>query len=165
MNTGQMLLSIGAIFLLSFLILRVNTTQLRTEEDMGNTKFGIMAISVATSVIEAASNKAYDENSYNNFVSSLTQLTDPTKLGPDKAEVYPNFNDFDDYNGLDQDISIPGDINSLHVNCTVVYVTPIQPDIKSSIKTFNKKIEVAVSSKYMQDTIKLSSIFSYWKKL
>ncbi len=163
MNTGQMLLSVGAIMLLSFLILRVNTTQLHTEEEMGNSKFGLVAISIGTSVIEEANKKAFDENTYNAFCGSPSQLSNT--LGPDKLEVDPNFNDFDDYNNLNRDISIPNDTNSVHVHCVVNYINPSQPDSAIATKTFNKKITVYISSKYMVDTIKLSSVFCYWKKI
>ena len=158
-----MLLSVGAILLLSFLILRVNSTQLHTEEEMVNSKFGLVAISIGTSVIEEANKKAFDENTFNAFCSSPNMLSNT--MGPEKLEVDPNFNDFDDYNNLDRDISIPNDTNSVHIHCAVSYINPSQPDIDITTKTFNKKITVYVSSKYMADTIKISSIFCYWKKI
>ena len=54
MNTGQSLLSIGALFLLSLTVLRVNNSILTTDSVMQDTKFGILATSLATSLIEQA---------------------------------------------------------------------------------------------------------------
>ena len=47
MNTGQMLLTLGALVILSLLTLRVNSSQLSTQDTMQNSKFGILAVSVA----------------------------------------------------------------------------------------------------------------------
>ena len=52
MNTGQMMITLGAVLLLSTIVLRVNSSQLSTQDSMQNTKFGILAISLATSVID-----------------------------------------------------------------------------------------------------------------
>ncbi len=74
MNTGQMLLTLGALILLSTLTLRVNSSQLTTQDTMQNTKFGVLAVSVASSIMEEASEKAFDEKSVEDFVSSLSSL-------------------------------------------------------------------------------------------
>ena len=56
MNTGQMMLSIGALILLSTVVLRVNTSFLTTKQVMNESKFGVLAVSLAQSVIEEATN-------------------------------------------------------------------------------------------------------------
>ncbi|MCH7516480.1 MAG: hypothetical protein IIB08_05075, partial [Bacteroidetes bacterium] len=60
MNTGQSLLSIGALLILSLTILRVNNSILTTDSIMQDSKLGILSISLATSLIEEASKKAFD---------------------------------------------------------------------------------------------------------
>ena len=61
MNTGQSMLTIAAMMLLTFLILRFNSIQLTSAEAAYNAKFGIVAISLANSLIEEAKDKVYDE--------------------------------------------------------------------------------------------------------
>lgn len=161
MNTGQMMLTMGAMALLSFLILQVNNNQLRAQDTMQNAKFGLLAISLASSVIEDASKKAFDEATVNNSVAAVSSLTAVSKLGPESGETYDTFDDFDDYNNYTKtDSSMPSAI--FKIKCTVCYVNTNAPDVASSTQTWHKKITVAVSSKSTQDTVKLSQIFSYW---
>ena len=97
MNTGQMLLTIGAMILLSTLILRVNSTFSNNTTTVYNSKFGILATSFGNSILEEASDKAFDDATTGNSVSSTNSLTNVIKLGPETGEVYPNFDDIDDY--------------------------------------------------------------------
>lgn len=162
MNTGQMLLSIGALLLLSLTVLRVNNTILQTDSVMMDSKFGILATSIATSLIEKASKKAFDANTFEDAVSNLSELTTANGLGPGVGETTPeNFNDFDDFNGYTEQITnLPSAV--FNVSCQVCYVDPTVPDGKLSTQSWHKKMMVKVSSPSSQDTIKLSTIYSYW---
>jgi hypothetical protein len=161
MNTGQMLMTIGAMILLSTLILRVNNNFSINTSTVYDSKFAILGTSVGASVIEEAMGKAFDENTVDTSATSLSNLTAPNKLGPETGEVYPNFDDFDDYNGYTKiDSTMPSAIFS--ISCVVTYVNPNTPDDKSSTATWTKKISVTVTSISMKDTVRLSSLFSYW---
>lgn len=161
MNTGQMLLTIGAMILLSTLILRVNNNFAGNTNTVYNSKFAILAASVGSSVIEEAMGKAFDENTVNAPASSTADFTLPNKLGPESGETYPNFNDFDDYNGYTKiDSTMPSAI--FKVECVVTYVNPSTPNIDSNSSTWTKKISVTITSNSMADTVRLSSLFSYW---
>lgn len=162
MNTGQMMITIGAIMLLTLVILRVNNGFLSTDEVLMRSKFGVLAVSLATSMIEEANGKAFDHNTDTTSVSSTTDLTNT--LGPESGESYPDFNDFDDYDNFiryTQDdttiVSAP-----FQIICRVNYINPANPDDSTNTRTWHKKIYVEVSSPYMEDTIRMSSIFSYW---
>ena len=156
-----MLLTIGAMILLSTLILRVNNNFAGNTTTVYNSKFAILASSVGASVIEEAMGKAFDENTVNAPASSTTDLTMPNKLKAESGESYPNFDDFDDYNGYNKtDSTMPSAI--FEVSCVVSYVNPTTPDINSSVRTWTKKISVTVTSISMKDTVRLSSLFSYW---
>ena len=166
MNTGQMMITLGALALLSLVILRVNNGFLNTSSILLDSKLGVLATSIATSMIEEATGKAFDLSTVSNSVESLTSLTAPSSLGPG-SETYPNFDDFDDFNGLEIiDKSIPA--AEFHVNCDVVYVSDTDLDGKSSIRTWTKKITVRVSSPSMYDyeenpdTVVMSALYSYW---
>ena len=161
MNTGQMLLTIGAMILLSTLILRVNNNFAGNTDTVYNSKFAILASSVGASVIEEAMGKAFDENTIDAPISSPNALTTPAKLGPESGENYPNFDDFDDYNKYTKiDSTMPSAI--FKIVCSVSYVNPTTPNINSGSSTWTKKISVTVTSISMKDTVRLSSLFSYW---
>ena len=161
MNTGQSLITIAAMMLLSVLVLRINSTILNTDRVVQDSKFGLLATSMATSMIEEATNKAFDENTVSNNVNSIGQLTAPYKLEPESDEVYPNYNDVDDYNGYSRiDSSMPSAV--FKISCSVAYVSSTSPNVISNLATWDKKVTVTISSISMQDTVTMSSIFSYW---
>lgn len=153
-------MSIGAMMLLSILVLRVNNTFQNTSSVLLNSKLGLLATSIATSQIEEISRLAFDENTVSNSVSSLSSLTAPGALGPETGEVYPNYDDIDDFNGFTRtDSSMTAIFN---ISCSVLYVSPTSPDVISSTPTWDKKITIYVSSPSMRDTIKMSTVYSYW---
>ena len=162
MNTGQMLLTLGALILLSTLTLRVNTSQLSTQDTMQNTKFGVLAVSVASSIMEEASEKAFDTNTDGNFVTNLSELTAPNSLGPANGETRDMFNDFDDFNGLiDTVTNMPSAV--FNVSCIVDYIDPDLPGLTSSNRTWHKRLIIKVTSPSMADSIEMTKVFSYWK--
>ena len=171
MNTGQMLITIGAMTLLGLMLLRVNNNFLNTNTVLMENKFGVVAVSLATSIMEEAKSKAFDAKTDTNSVTYTTELTPASSLGPAGYESYPDFNDFDDFNGLN--IQTAGDTTFasavFDISCEVYYVQPTSPDVKYNDRTWHKKLIVTVTSQSMhdistatQDTLQLSTIFSYW---
>ncbi len=163
MGTGQLMLTIGAMMLLTLVILRVNNGFLTTNSVLLDSKFGVLAVSLATSVLEEANSKSFDENSDSNSVSNLLELTSPASLGPE-GEVYPNYNDFDDYDGFTKNTAGDTTLQSAEFDilCAVDYITPANPDGKSASRTWHKKLTVTVTSPSMNDTIVMSAVYSYW---
>lgn len=175
MNTGQMMITIAAIFLLTLVIMRVTTNLLTTDNTMGNSKVGLMAVSLATSMMEEATGKAFDSVTDNGSVTVPTSLTSVANLGPESGETYMDFNDFDDYNffktvpKIDSIEVSPNKFLVFQTFCSVDYVSELTPNVKSAIPTWNKKLSVKVTSDAMndatigrQDTLKMNTIFSYW---
>lgn len=162
MNLGQLLLSIGALLLLTLTVLRVNNTILQTDTIMQESKFGILATSIATSLIEKASKKSFDANTFEDAVSNTSSLTAANALGPGAGETNPdNFNDFDDFDGYTEQITtLPS--ATYDVSCEVRYINPTNPDGQLSTQSWHKKMTVTVSSPFSQDTVKLSTVYSYW---
>jgi MSHA pilin protein MshD len=165
MGTGQMMITMGALMLLALVVLRVNNGFFNTSSVLLDSKLGVLATSVATSVIEEATGKSFDHSTFSTSVSDLTMLS--SSLGPETGEVYPDFNDFDDYNGHSRkDTTMPA--ADFSVDCIVDYVTDTNLDGKASKRTWHKKITVFVSSPSMlgedniPDTISMSAIYSYW---
>ncbi|MCZ7602344.1 MAG: hypothetical protein QY331_14830 [Melioribacteraceae bacterium] len=158
MNTGQMLITIAALMLLTLVILRVNNNFLSTNTILMENKFGVLAVSLATSILEEAKGKAFDHNTDTNTVTSSNQLS---TIGPESGEVYPNFNDFDDFNGFSKiDSTLPS--APFKIECEVHYINPSNPNLTTGSKTWHKRMNVTVSSDFMQDTIRLTSIYSYF---
>ncbi len=170
MNTGQSMLSILAILLLSIITLRVNKSFLTTNDIMMESKFGILATSLAQSIIQEANNKAFDVNTANgNTVTNAVLLTPSGNLNPESGERYPFFDDFDDFNNFDTLITdLPSAVYRLQ--CSVFYVSPANLDSATNNQTWNKRIVVTVTSLISndptklasQDNIQLSSVYSYW---
>lgn len=159
MNTGQMLLTLGALILLSSLVLRFNRAILTSDEIMYNSKFNVLASSLATSLIEEAKGKAFDEKTVSAAVSNVNQLT--TLLQAESGEVYPDFDDFDDFNNFVRiDSTLPSAI--FYVTSKINYVSMLNPDVISLTPTWRKSITVTVISPSMKEPVRMSSIYTYW---
>lgn len=176
MNTGQSLLSIGALLLLSLTVLRVNNSILYSDMVMSDSKYAMMANSIATSLIEKASrlradgqSMHFDENTILNQLIDSTQLTPWTSLRPETGEATEEqYDDFDDYNGYTQEDVYYGSV-TFYSRCEVCYVMPNNPDVMLNTTSWHKKLSVAVTWRqnnqpvgFVPDTIKQSTIFSYW---
>ncbi|NUN08264.1 MAG: hypothetical protein HUU54_03730 [Ignavibacteriaceae bacterium] len=159
---SQSLLTIAAMMLLTTLAIRVNSTVLMSQETSQNSKFGLAAISLATSEIEEASRLAFDENSNDNPLTSVNSLTNVSALGKESGETNPsNFDDLDDYHNYSYTDSTQ--ISAVfRVWFSVNYVNTASLNSVSSSKTWHKRITVNVASPSMRDTVRFSSVFSYW---
>jgi hypothetical protein len=168
MGTGQTMITLFAMVLLSFLILRVNRLFLQTNTTLYTTKFDILAFSLAQSMIQEIEANAFDQNTVSAVVSSTSSLS--TTLGPESGETFATYNDIDDYNNYTRTVStLPSAV--FNIKCKVDYVTSAAPDVATSTPTWNKRITVYVTSPSMMvssanvsiaDTVKLSQVFSYW---
>lgn len=159
MNTGQTMMTMCAMMLLSAIMLRVNTSNLSNESVRDQAQYGVLATSIATSIIEDAQSKSFDHSTDTNSVNLLTQLS--SVLGPEGGETEETFNDFDDYNGFTKrDSTMPSAV--FDIACEVVYVSSNDIEGFSNNRTWHKKMNVTISSPFSPDTFRTSSIFSYW---
>jgi len=159
MNTGQMMLTAGAVVLMSLTVLAVNNTFTNHGFTLQQTEIGIYKVSLGMSILEEAMGKAFDENSIDNPLALTTDLS--TTLGPESGEVYPNFNDFDDYNRFQETWGVYG-VDSITVMSKVVYIDPTNPDGSTATPTWHKKITTYVWGSQQADTLTFTQIFSYW---
>lgn len=173
MNTGQTMLTIAALFLLSLVVLNINRNHLTTNSSLLTNKLSLSATSLATSIIEEASGKAFDENTISGSgVTNKSKFT--MTLGPETGEKYnaggtAEYDDFDDFDGLVDSIVIKGS-GTYKFWVTVDYVDD-NLNI-SSTPQFNKILNVKVSNSGMMsnffdnntkpDTVSMSFIYSYW---
>ena len=170
MNTGQSLFAIGALLLLSLTVLRVNNNILLTDSIMIDSKFGIIANSIATSLIESATEKFFDASTKEGPCSQASLTYPPSYEG---GETDPsNFDDFDDFNNYTQTDTVSSVV--FYSRCRVFYVNPSPSNPTSldnvvSTRTWNKKLDVSVTWRqndipigFSVDTVKQSTIYSYW---
>jgi len=181
MGTGQTMLTLAAMVLLSFLILRVNNLFLQTTTTLNTTKFDVLAFSLAQSMIQEIEANAFDNNTVSAVITATSGLS--TTLGPESGETYGTYNDIDDYDNFTRTDTVPKNSGVVfYTKCIVDYVTSAAPDVVTSTPTWNKRITVYVTSPFMiqnsltnqyynkvtsttkiiQDTVKLSQVFSYW---
>jgi len=162
MGTGQTLLTIAAMMMLSRMVLAVNNDNAQSGSSIEMAAYRITGTSLGLSVIEEATGLAFDEKSDTVGISTVTNFTAPSKLGPDAGEVYPHYDDFDDFNGLHKVDSVSGSAVFV-TNVTVQYVSISSNVITpSATQTYSKQMIVKVSSPFMTDTLTFTTIMSYW---
>jgi len=170
MGTGQVMLSLGAMALLATATISMHKGYNASYQQVIQSKLGITAVSLASSIIEEANGKAFDQKTDTAAVTALGSLTPVASLGLDAGEFYPDsMTDFDDFNNLsivksfrDTVYAKPYGGGTFNITCKVVYVSPGNPDVISGTPTWDKKLTVTVSSPDMKDTIRQSYVFSYW---
>ncbi len=139
---------------------------------MYNTKFGILAVSLATSFIEEASERAFDEKSIDDFITSVSKFTSSGSFGPEPgmnpdstwefSDSLETYDDFDDFDGWTETITtMPSAV--FYINCKVDYIDLLVPGLITTNKKWNKQLTVQITSPSMTDTIRMTKIFSYWK--
>lgn len=161
MNTGQTMLGLGALILLSTSVLTVNKNSLLNGFILQQTEMGLYAVTVAVSRIEDATSKAFDEKTIEDVVSSPSNLTAPSSLGKETGELMKDIDDFDDYQGLIDTINVYG-TDSFRIESVVSYVDTTNLNTPVSTPTFHKMIRVTVSGAALRDTVSIAGIFSYW---
>jgi hypothetical protein len=179
MNTGQMMLTVGAIMLLGITVLNTNRGSLQHGAIIAVTEVGIYASSLAQAKIEEAEGKAFDQFSASDtagsgkVITALTELSSP--LGKEAGDVYPDFNDFDDYNYYSGSnpyrLFVPG-VDTFRIQTTVFYVDTSNPNVNAGTRTWHKKMIVKVwptvspwgedKAHTRTDTVTMSYIYSYW---
>jgi len=172
---GQTIFAIGALILLSTVVLSVNSTIVNQQGWSVGTEAIITGTAISQALIEEITVKRFDEEypSYW-FCDDSSNFTLSDSLGPDKvpipsgqAEVADtSFNDIDDYNNFTKTVNTEklGDFN---LKCNVYYVD--NNFAKTNNRSFYKQIDVIVKNQYIpsSDTshsAKVSTIVAYRKR-
>lgn len=164
MGTGQMLLTIGAIAILGGVILSVNRNINNTGTILLHSNIGIEEVSLASSIMEEAQGLAFDEVTDTSAVSSPSQLTPANALGQENGDS-TDLNDFDDFNGLNNNGRLEIDTLAtgiFYVFTRVCYVNQNDVMGNAGTQTWNKRLDVWVWNTSSTDTVKMQSVFSYW---
>jgi len=158
MNTGQMLLTLGALVLLSTLTLNINGTLLSSVSTTLEMESILNAVSVAQSMLDEAMAKSFDEKTVNNRIYTYSGMTSPSLLGRESGESIAGFDstylsrtlfdDVDDYHNYRRRV-FNERLGWFEATATVTYVQETAPDNNSSTQTFAKRITVRVTNDYM----------------
>jgi len=175
MNTGQILLTLGAFVLFSVTILNFNRSMNNVDSNLDYNRFRLEALSILTSQIEQASQYFFDEVSTDTTSDkNLADFTAPASLGWDSGDSNI-VDDIDDLNGTTvADTGRSG--VPYNVSYAVDYVTLNSGIIThSSSRQYHKRITVKVFDNYtpplistevngisVRDTLSMSFVVSYW---
>ena len=174
MGTGQMMFSIAAILLLSLVALMANGNFLSTGDTLDQNKRTIMAVSLATSMMDQITGRNYvfDDSLQTGrtpvawgSISGIVSQFSPSPMGPSAGENSPaTFDDVGDFNGYAR--SDTTDIGVFMTSCEVVYVDPDNPEIVRSAPTDAKRLSVTVApvvpgTPSAADSVRLSTLIVY----
>lgn len=149
-----MLLVLGAMMLLSILVLNTNRARFFSEQQMAQAEYTIAATAVGQTLISEIASKTYDAATSSDEFAEVSSFTAPGSLGHNSSEVYPNYNDVDDFHGFNTEISTPR-AGAFRLSVLVDYVNPETPEVRSSVRTRTKRIRVAISSDFMDTPVNL----------
>ena len=158
MASIQSILAVGALVIFSIVSLLFNSSVLQNTTIEIEDKVYLNAFSLADDLIEEMKQKAFDEKTIDFQAIAKNQLT--STLGKE-GEVWPNFDDIDDYNNYTKDVDAPH-AEGYNILCNVQYC-----DASGTVKLsqdYFKKVTITVSSPYLRDNFQMYFIFSLHSK-
>jgi hypothetical protein len=164
MNTGQTMLILAAMAILSLLTLSINSSLVNASVFGLNMEVNLDGISVAQSMLDEVLFNDFDQSTTNNVRAfDYNDITPVASLGPDGSgeaitgnvdvedtlkvndfQSKTKFNDVDDYNGYKRK-AWNTRLGWFDVSVKVSYVDESNPDALSSTPTFYKRVVVTVT--------------------
>lgn len=160
MGGVQTFLALGALFLFSLLVLNVNRIILSTQDLELKNEAQTTASSVAETMLNEVVSKSFDKSTLTNAVFDSSLATAPNMLGPESGEVYPNFNDVDDFNNYTRNDTTPR-LGVFSLKVKVSYIDNSNALVAANSVQRTKLIEIAVFNTVLVDTFKLYRYRSY----
>ena len=174
MNTGQMLLTLGALGLLSLAVLNLNTSINENDVSLAQNRYRLEALSLISSYIEQASALYFDEVTTD--TSHEKTLNHFSNVLQTEANDSGRFDDFDDFNNY---VTIDTGLSGVEykVMFTVEYVDLHSDSLEHSHnREWHKLMTIAVTDNYpgepllyrtygsekTRDTLRVSFLNSYW---
>ena len=162
-NGVQSFLSLGALMIFSLISLRFDSAVLQNVEVEVENKVYLTAFSLADDLLEEIKQRAFDENTVDFKAITPSALTASASLGKESGEVWPNFNDIDDYHNYSKPVSLPHAENYT-VTSQISYVQENNQDQISTSQTYFKRVEIFVDSPYLKHQLKLQYVFTLHSK-
>lgn len=174
MNTGQMLLTLGALGLLSLAVLNLNTSINQNDVSLAQNRYRLEALSLITSYIEQASALYFDEVTTDTTSAKLkTTFSLVLQSEPNDSGRFDDFDDFNNYVTVDTGLSGV----EYKVMFKVEYVQLRGDSLKhSASREWHKLMTISVTDNYptepllfrtygsekIRDTLQVSFLNSYW---
>jgi hypothetical protein len=159
MASIQSMLAMGALVIFSIISLLFNSSVLQNSTIEIEDKVYLTAFSLADDLIEEMKQKAFDEKTIDFQAIKASQLTPAGSF--DDGEIWPNYDDIDDYNDYDKPVDAPH-AEGYVVHCDVNYCDA--DGANSGIQTYYKKVTITVSSDFLRDNFQMYFIFSLHSK-
>lgn len=175
MNTGQTLLTMGALMLICIIILNFNVTANSIGTSLDFNRFRLEGLSILTSHIEALSQYYFDECSTDTITPKRVSDFCQTHLLGFNNNDNNIIDDIDDFHGLTVvDTGMSGVI--YNVNFKVDYII-LQAGVitHSENRGYHKRVSLSVSDAFdppliysmsgsnrVRDTLKVEVVISYW---
>lgn len=159
MGHRELLLVLVSIVLLTALMTQINTNIVEGREALQELEIGHTAAAVAQQFIEGAKAKKFDEQvGIIDPTEMPNKFTDKDNLGPE-GEVYPNFDDVDDYHSFDDTLFV--NQIDFRVQINVSYVKD-DTNLEPASKSFYKLMRVRVTSSWLPNSVILRHVFTYF---
>lgn len=175
MGTGQTIITLGALTLLSYAVLNFNRTVSSVDVTIIENKYRLEALSMLNQYAETTKQHYFDETTLDTTSNKeLTDLTLPKNLGMDYNDSGV-IDDFDDYNGYTiADTANSGMPFVLYFEVEYVKLSGAQLE-KSSSREYHKRMRIRIWDDYpeplmtrykngvaVRDTLEISFVSSYW---
>jgi len=164
MNTGQVMLILGAFAVLSVLSLSLNRTMFGSSQLGYELEATLNALSIGQSMLDEIMTQSFDQKTAaGKVVNSYSEMTPPDSLGPDSGEAITGidsaywsggafydfksksrFNDVDDYRLYRRRVFDPR-MGYFDVLDSIHYVSETKPSRDTTSATYYKKIVVVVT--------------------
>jgi hypothetical protein len=173
MSTGQTLLTLGAMALLSTVLLNFYRLSGASSDQIASGQDGILATTIATSYMEIAKGVAFDSVTDTSDIAlyNPSVLTSPAALGPETADedsIY-DFNDFDDFDDFTAVKVAEGTGRTYTTKFKVNYVSAANVETISATRTFLKRLDLKTwrsfppaTSSAPVDTLRFSLVMGYF---
>jgi len=146
MTTGQTMLAVGALVLLTTIMLNFYRIFSSSWDTLDGTQLGIDATTIATSYMEIAEGLAFDRNilDENIIVSNEMDLTFPSEFGPpDTVDHVSEFTVFDHFHGVQDTTTVQG-LGTYVTDFEVHYVFPDNVQQYSGNQTYLKRMNMKI---------------------
>jgi hypothetical protein len=166
----------GAMVLFSVFANNANDTMVRSNTLLVQAEVEYTAIAISQNILDEARSRTFDQviaagggGGAGQQIGNAGLLgnagipngfTAANTLGPDAGEAYPNFNDFDDYHGLN--IVRASEYGDFTVRAAVFYVTDAAPAVNANTRTTLKRITVTVTHPELTNPIVASYVKTYY---
>lgn len=176
MGSGQIMLTIAALMLLSITILNMNKNLTQVDASLIQNKTRMEALSLISSYVEQTSQYVFDEAVADTMIKNpqLVDFTSPGLLGLESSD-YGVINDFDDFHGLTvSDTGKSGVVFNIHYEVEYVKLDG-DKIVKSNSKEYHKRMTISIYDDYdaallfryengarVKDTLRISFVNSFW---